>query len=62
MKFSIWVLLLALLLVIGTTSQALYKKIAHNLDPEARCLDGSLPAIYLNPNPNPSPDPCYPID
>ena len=46
MKLSIWVLLL--ILTIGTNSQALYKKITHNLDPEARCLDGSLPAIYLH--------------
>lgn len=46
MKLSILVFLLVL--TIGANSQALYKKIANNLDPEARCLDGSIPSIYLH--------------
>lgn len=27
---------------------ASYTKITHKLDPEAKCLDGSSPAIYLH--------------
>ena len=42
--------LLLLLLVTATTTTAppLYRKIVHNLDPEAKCLDGSPPALYLH--------------
>ena len=25
-----------------------YKKVIHNSDPEAKCLDGSSPAIYVH--------------
>lgn len=41
-------LLFVLILAISTASQAIYNKVIHNIDPEARCLDGSLPAIYLH--------------
>lgn len=38
--------LLALLMV--TASADMYKKIATNADPDAKCLDGSSPIIYLH--------------
>lgn len=48
MKNSIKKLLFIFVLVVSTDSQAIYNKVIHNIDPEARCLDGSLPAIYLH--------------
>ena len=38
---------LAVLLVLGSCEE-LFKKVAHNIDPEAKCLDGSPAAIYLS--------------
>lgn len=29
-------------------SSSFYKKIVHNTDPEAKCLDGSSPAVYVH--------------
>lgn len=41
--------LLAIFLLLATvSSQGVYKKIVNTLDPEAKCLDGSSPAIYLH--------------
>lgn len=48
MKVSAKSLLIVLIYAISIASQAIYNKVIHNIDPEARCLDGSLPAIYLH--------------
>jgi hypothetical protein len=46
MKKYLLILVLAILL---SASQAQnYKKVVHLTDPEARCLDGSPPAIYVH--------------
>jgi hypothetical protein len=47
MKILFELSLIAVLLL-SVSSLPDYKKIVHNLDPEARCLDGSSPAIYLH--------------
>lgn len=42
-------IILSLLLVsIHLQSIGKYRKIVHNIDPEAKCLDGSSPALYLH--------------
>lgn len=28
--------------------QETYRKVIHNIDPEAKCLDGSSPALYVH--------------
>lgn len=43
--FKIW---LSLTLIIGCLSTSDYTKIIHNTDPNAKCLDGSGPMIYLH--------------
>ncbi len=39
---------LLILLISYVFGQGDYKKILHNTDPEAKCLDGSSPMIYLH--------------
>lgn len=40
---------LTILLLIGIiAADSNYKKIIHNTDPDAKCLDGSSPIIYLH--------------
>ena len=43
-KLLLFVALIALI----TTSEEPYKKIIHQFDPQAKCLDGSPPALYLH--------------
>lgn len=45
--FSIFVSFL-LLLLLCSSIETPYKRIVHNLDPEAKCLDGSPGAMYIN--------------
>jgi hypothetical protein len=44
-KLTILILILSLL---GSTNGQKYKKIVHTTDPDARCLDGSPPALYIH--------------
>ena len=40
---------IALLLLLTTVlSGSLYQKVVHKTDPEAKCLDGSSPAVYVH--------------
>ena len=43
--FLVIVLSVALL---ANSAEQPYKKIIHNTDPKAKCLDGSSPAVYLH--------------
>jgi hypothetical protein len=43
--FMVTVLALAFL---TNSAEQPYKKIVHNTDPKAKCLDGSSPAVYLH--------------
>ena len=47
MKLPVLVVVGVLLLVL-TNAGGLYKKVTHNYDPEARCLDGSPGIIYVH--------------
>ena len=40
----IWLMLIAIICSANTN----YTKIVHNTDPNAKCLDGSSPMIYLH--------------
>jgi hypothetical protein len=42
------IILLVLCVSITARINANYTKIIHNTDPEAKCLDGSSPMIYLH--------------
>ena len=42
------ILLLMLCVALTATLNPNYTKIIHNTDPEAKCLDGSSPMIYLH--------------
>jgi hypothetical protein len=33
---------------LAITAEQPYKKIVHNTDPKAKCLDGSSPALYFH--------------
>ena len=35
-------------LFLAFAQAAPYKKVIHNTDPKAKCLDGSSPAVYLH--------------
>ena len=48
-----YVLLLCLLPAILAAEQA-FKKVIHNTDPKARCLDGSPPALYIHQGNDPN--------
>ena len=37
-----------LTLFLAIAQAAPYKKVIHNTDPKAKCLDGSSPAVYLH--------------
>ena len=37
-----------LLLLVSSTASDFYKKVIHNTDPDAKCLDGSSPMVYLH--------------
>jgi hypothetical protein len=41
-------LLIIFSLLFGVMTQELYKKVTHNIDTEAKCLDGSPPALYVH--------------
>ncbi len=46
--------LLALLLVSAALAEEQpFKKVIHNTDPNARCLDGSPPALYIHQGTDP---------
>lgn len=46
--YKIWRKLAFTLLISIVLSSSFYTKIIHNTDPEAKCLDGSPPAIYVH--------------
>lgn len=46
-KLSLSFVLLSII-VLASSAETPYKKIIHNTDPEAKCLDGSSPAIYVH--------------
>ena len=46
MKIQVFFFLIIILASSGTPT--FYNKIIHNTDPNARCLDGSSPAVYLH--------------
>lgn len=48
MKINLLTLLLIIYLIILTNTQANYKKVIHNYDPEAKCLDGSPGLLYVH--------------
>ena len=48
MKRSMILVLLILLSLAELTLEVGYKKITHNTDPNARCLDGSPAFIYVH--------------
>ena len=37
-----------LLLIVMAAASDFYKKVIHNTDPDAKCLDGSSPMVYLH--------------
>ena len=39
---------LCLLILITLVHSINYTKVIHNFDPEAKCLDGSSPAVYMH--------------
>ncbi len=41
-------IILLLALTFGVSSQGFYRKVIHNTDPEAKCLDGSPGALYIH--------------
>jgi len=41
-------ILLFICLISSSLSASLYSKVIHNTDPEAKCLDGSSPMVYLH--------------
>lgn len=40
--------LLLILLISEISSQSVYKKIMHNTDPDAKCLDGTPAFLYVH--------------
>lgn len=50
MKLKTWVsfLLLTVLLTLSNCQEGFYQKVIHNTDPEAKCLDGSSPFLYIH--------------
>jgi hypothetical protein len=48
MKNRICILLLSAILLMTVSTSPVYKKVIHNTDPDAKCLDGSPAAIYLH--------------
>jgi hypothetical protein len=48
MGIPIHLLVISALLILVRSEEPAYKKVVHNTDPEARCIDGSSPAIYLH--------------
>jgi hypothetical protein len=43
-----WLILITLTVLCAYAAEQPYRKIIHNSDPKAKCLDGSSPAIYLH--------------
>ena len=43
-----YLLILVLAILISVSQAENYKKVVHFTDPEAKCLDGSPPAIYVH--------------
>lgn len=48
MHYNYTILTLALLVLVVFSAETPYKLVIHNTDPEAKCLDGSSPALYLH--------------
>ncbi len=46
-KLSLSFVLLSII-VLASSAEIPYKKVIHNTDPDAKCLDGSSPAIYVH--------------
>jgi len=36
------------LLIVSSLTTGFYQKVTHDIDPEAKCLDGSSPALYVH--------------
>jgi hypothetical protein len=47
-KIFIFSSLLLATTVLGLSADSLYRKVIHNTDPEARCLDGSPSLLYVH--------------
>ena len=47
-------LLLLFTLLLSITLQLNYRKIVHNIDPEARCLDGTPGLLYVHEGGDPN--------
>ena len=41
-------IILLLAFTLAVSSQSIYRKVIHNTDPEAKCLDGSPGALYIH--------------
>jgi len=50
----ITLLLVAILLAESSAAEQPFKKVIHNIDPNAKCIDGSPPAIYIHQGSEPS--------
>jgi hypothetical protein len=48
MKINIATSLFTLALIVLSNTQENYKKVIHNYDPEAKCLDGSPGLLYVH--------------
>lgn len=48
MKVSVLLFLSFILIFSVANCEVVYKKIINNLDPDAKCLDGSPGALYLH--------------
>lgn len=48
MQVKASILFLLILIFLSAKSEVVYKKIINNIDPEAKCLDGSPAALYLH--------------
>jgi O-palmitoleoyl-L-serine hydrolase len=42
------------LLIVSEAAEQPFKKVIHNIDPKAKCIDGSPPAIYIHQGSEPS--------
>lgn len=42
------IILIVVVLVLTLAAEEPYKKVIHNSDPNAKCLDGTSPALYVH--------------
>lgn len=48
LKTKVSIVLLTVLLTLTHSQSTFYQKVIHNTDPEAKCLDGSSPFLYIH--------------